>query len=344
VTPRLPAIAFRLLVLVSVWLLGTSTLSLAQEDPTPEVTETQAPAVDPVAAAAEAEDDGLLLVPDVRGMPYVFAKGVLEDSGFAWKVKGKVEGFAVNLVVEQSVKPATKVLDTGAPTIVLTLGKNPDYEETGLPDNDSPYPGTKVVLADGGTPEPASLPETGEDDQAGADESATDDGSAADDGSGAETSTEPTDTGATETEPADTTATEPADTTGDGEAAGATEVDVNVDADVEVTVDARPPAFVVKGAPKEPLDEMPLPDRARKLAKWAAGLAKLTPAALDHYTYQHAWVVTGAKFGWWHGDEALRILIQVDKQMQQTFHVGGKYEATARAALAEVTRKSKEAK
>jgi hypothetical protein len=30
--------------------------------------------------------------------------------------------------------------------------------------------------------------------------------------------------------------------------------------------------------------------------------------------------------------------------MQQTFHVGGKYEATARAALAEVTRKSKEAK
>jgi hypothetical protein len=53
--------------------------------------------------------------------------------------------------------------------------------------------------------------------------------------------------------------------------------------------------------------------------------------------------VTGAEFGWWQGAEALTILIQVDKQLQSKFGTGAKYEAVARAALAEVERKSKAA-
>jgi hypothetical protein len=85
---------------------------------------------------------------------------------------------------------------------------------------------------------------------------------------------------------------------------------------------------------------MPLPDRARELEEWAAKLDKITPAALDHFAYQHAWIVTGAGFGWWNGAEALRILIRVDGKMQQRFDVGREQEVQARAALAEVERKS----
>jgi hypothetical protein len=316
-------IAFRLLVLVAVWLLGTSTLSLAQESQGEE----PAPEAQPAEPEASEEEDGILLVPDVRGFPYVFAKGVLEDAGFAWKVEGKVEGFAVNLVAEQSVKPGTKVIDTGAPTIVLRLEKNPDYEEKGLPDDSSPYPGTKVVLANGGTPEAAVTPEA-------EDEETAEDEDSADEQSSESGTTEPEDTG--ETEPA---GTEPA---GTGEQYDdTTDVNVAVDADVDAGVTLRPPAFVVPGAPEEPLDEMTLPDRAKKLLKWVDELEKATPAALDHFTYQHAWVVTGALFGWWHGEEALQVLIQADEQMQEKFGVGADSEAEARAALAEVRRKSR---
>src|ERR1051326_8613709 len=55
-----------------------------------------------------------LVVPDVRGQIYVFAKGILEDDGFAWQVIGSVQGFAANTVVTQKPKPGTVVLDTGA--------------------------------------------------------------------------------------------------------------------------------------------------------------------------------------------------------------------------------------
>ena len=38
-------------------------------------------------------------IPDVRGKPYVFAKGILQDAGFAWRVEGDVQGYAPNSVV-----------------------------------------------------------------------------------------------------------------------------------------------------------------------------------------------------------------------------------------------------
>jgi hypothetical protein len=326
VTPRFSAILVRLLVLVSVWLLGTSTLSLAQETTDTGASE---PAGLPQTEPAEDGENTILVVPNVRGLPYVFAKGVLEDAGFAWKVKGKVEGLATNIVAEQSVKPGARVLDTGAPTIVLHLDVNPDYDEVGMPDNASPYPGTKVVLATEIDSESAATPENqgvdGTDDQNGGQAGAQ---SQETEPSGAVT--EPA-----EPEPADT---EPADVqTADYEEASNVATDAASEANAE---QSRPAAFSVPGAPREPLNEISLPDRASNLRDWVADLKELTAAGLDHFSYQHAWVVTGAEFGWWQGAEALRTLIDADELLQKKFGTGARFEAVARAALAEVESKS----
>ena len=325
-------IAFRLLVLTAVWLLGTATFSLAQEGGTSTAEQPAQPAETASAAAAELP----LVVPDVRGLPYVFAKGVLEDAGFAWKVKGKVEGYAVDLVSEQSVKPGTRVVDTGAPTIVLYLEKNPDYEERGLPEDTSPYRGTKLVLVSGAEPTAAEPPTTDTTETTETTETAADT-------SGGETATD----SSPETEPAETTSTEPVDTT------PSTEPEATTGAEGETTpsttpaepassgAKTRPRAFLVPGAPREPLDEIPLPARAKRLKAWVAQQIRLTYAALSHWQYQHGWVVAGARFGWWQGARALRILIGVDEEMQRRFSVGYESERIARSALAEVLVKSK---
>jgi hypothetical protein len=103
---------------------------------------------------------------------------------------------------------------------------------------------------------------------------------------------------------------------------------------------ARPPAFIVKNAPKEPLDEIALPTRALRLEAWVAGKPK-TPANVQRWLYQHAWIVTGAKFGWWHGARALQTLISVDQRVQRQWGIGAKSEAVARATLVQVSRKSR---
>src|SRR5215210_4270236 len=99
----------------------------------------------------------------------------------------------------------------------------------------------------------------------------------------------------------------------------------------------RPPAFTLAGAPKEPLDEMTLPARALWLQDWVANRPK-TGVNVRRWVYQHAWIVTGAKFGWWHGAEALQTLIRVDQRVQRRWGVGTKSERVARAALAQVRR------
>jgi len=99
----------------------------------------------------------------------------------------------------------------------------------------------------------------------------------------------------------------------------------------------RPAAFRVTGAPKEPLDEIPLPARARRLEAWVTRRDP-TVANQRHWLYQHAWIVTGARFGWWHGAEALRILIRVDRRVESEWGVGYRSEAVARGALAAVRR------
>jgi hypothetical protein len=103
---------------------------------------------------------------------------------------------------------------------------------------------------------------------------------------------------------------------------------------------SRPPAFTLAGAPKEPLDEITLPARALRLQSWVANRPK-TSANVRHWLYQHAWIVTGAQFGWWHGARALQTLIAVDRQLERQWGIGGKSQAVARAALEQVRRRAR---
>jgi hypothetical protein len=104
---------------------------------------------------------------------------------------------------------------------------------------------------------------------------------------------------------------------------------------------ARPPDFVVVGARKEPLDEMPLPARAAKLGAWLTAHPKNSTANVQHWLFQNAWIVAGARMGWWHGAEALRTLVAVDARTETTWGIGGKSQALARRALAEVEARAK---
>jgi beta-lactam-binding protein with PASTA domain len=87
-----------------------------------------------------------LTVPQVTGQAYVFAKGILQDAGFAWHIIGPVQGYAGNTVVAQEPAAGSVVVDTGAPTITLTLVRNRSYQERGTPDDKAPYGGTAVLL------------------------------------------------------------------------------------------------------------------------------------------------------------------------------------------------------
>ena len=73
-----------------------------------------------------------------------------------------------------------------------------------------------------------------------------------------------------------------------------------------------------------------------KLDAWLDRQSDLSAAGWDHITYQHAWIVTGASFGWWHGAEALRILIRVDEKLQRRFDTGAAFERAARKVLEQV--------
>lgn len=88
-----------------------------------------------------------LVVPDVRREAFVFAKGQLQDAGFAWKVTGGVPGYPANVVVSQSPTPGTKLVDTGAPLITITLQRNKQSGQKGEPEDTSPYAPTANRLA-----------------------------------------------------------------------------------------------------------------------------------------------------------------------------------------------------
>src|SRR5256885_108426 len=85
----------------------------------------------------------------------------------------------------------------------------------------------------------------------------------------------------------------------------------------------------------------PPPARADRLSAWIATKPKLTNANARRWLYQHSWIVTGAKFGWWHGEQALEKLIAVDQRVEQIWGIGHRSERVARAALARVRRESK---
>ena len=275
---RLSALLPRMAALTLIWLLATSTVTFAAAGRAPR----KAPPLAPPAPKAIPT----LVVPDVRRQAYVFAKGILEDGGFAWRVQGPVAGYAANTVSEQRPAPGTKVVDTGSPTIVVTLARNTAYPERGLPENRSPHDGTKLVL-------PASA------------------------------ATKPAKPAAPEKSEA------PAAPAGQPARGGAKQPKASA---------GREPAFRVAGAPAEPLDEMPLPARAHLLERRLSAAPRPTPELVRYWLYQHSWVVTGAKFGWSGGAEALRILVAIDRDLQARWGVGARSEAVARATLADVRR------
>lgn len=119
--PRLTAVA-------AAGLLVSATISLAADKPA---------AMNKPASHGKAARQ-VLVVPDVRHQLFVFASGTLEDGGFGWKVRGSVQGYPANMVVSQSPKPGTHVLNTGAPTITLGLARGKSAE-AGQPQNRSPY-------------------------------------------------------------------------------------------------------------------------------------------------------------------------------------------------------------
>ncbi len=103
----------------------------------------------------------------------------------------------------------------------------------------------------------------------------------------------------------------------------------------------RAPAFRVAGAPREPQGEIALPVRARRLEAWLTPRRSPSRANVRHWLYQHAWIVSGARFGWWHGAAALRTLIRVDRRLESRWGIGHRSEALARRALAEVESKAR---
>lgn len=118
----------RVVAVAAVVLLVSATISLAADKP--------AAMKKPSLHAKAAKQ--VLIVPDVRNQLFVFASGTLEDGGFGWKVRGSVKGFPANMVVSQSPKAGTHVLNTGAPTITLRLARG-KAAEAGTPLDRSPY-------------------------------------------------------------------------------------------------------------------------------------------------------------------------------------------------------------
>jgi hypothetical protein len=249
----------------------------------------ETPAATPPAQPAE---PAVVVVPDVRRQAYVFAKGALEDAGFAYRVAGGVHGYAANTVVAQAPAAGTRLIDTGMPTITLTLAKNAKYAQDGAPEDVSPFPGTPVRLADVAA---VHTPNTSL-------EPATD---------------------------------EPA-----AQAAAVAKPKPAAKPKAAPKADPRTPPFAVPGAPKEPLDEITLIARAHALDKWVAKHPESSTANVNHWLYQHAWIVTGARFGWSHGDEALKVLVAVDRKVEARWGVGSRSRAVAEQALAYVQERS----
>ena len=265
---RLAALLPRLIAAVLVFLLGTATFTYAAERRISSA---------PASAAAPAKPP-VLVVPNVQGQAYVFAKGILEEAGFAWRVEGAVRGYAANSVVEQRPLPGTRVIDTGAPLVVVRLTGNAKHAQ-GRPDDGSRYAATEVRLAEIAASRPKSSLKV-----------------------------VPKRPAVRKAKPA---------------------------------ASARPPAFVVEGARKEPRNEISLPERARRLDAWLARRPAQTSANVQRWLYQNAWIVAGARLGWWHGAEALRILVRADERAVRIWGIGARSLVTARSALDYVEARSR---
>jgi hypothetical protein len=293
---RLGALLPRVVVVAAVWILASGTLTFAAERQLYAHVSAKQPAPAPKPT---------LIVPDIRTQAFVFAKGILEDGGFAWHVVGPVHGYATNRVASQDPAPGTHIEDTGAPTIVLHLARG-NYVETGNPQDDAPYIGTATRLATA-VNAPTKKPAAGKLPLA-----------------------------PPKVSPARKHAAriaKPARRRARTHHAKRTAV--------HRAKVARPAAFHVLGAPKEPLNEISLPARAERLSAWLTPSRRPTAANQRHWLYQHAWIVTGARFGWWHGAAALRTLIRVDRRVESQWGIGSRSETVARRTLAAVEARAK---
>jgi hypothetical protein len=278
VAARLTSVVPRIVALTAILVLASATISFAAE------TQFGAPTIPNQVTVAP---PAVVTVPDVRGQAYVFAKGTLEEAGFAWRVVGIVQGYPANTVASQTPAPGTQVVDTGMPTIHLGLARNGRYAQEGAPENASPYDGTAVKLPGRSKPKAKPAPKPAAKTKAKA---------------------------KPKPKPRPRAKPKPA---------------------------GRPAAFELAGAPAEPLDEPPLTVRARRLERWVRAHPKRTPANVRHWLYQHEWIVTGARFGWYRGAQAVEILIGVDELVQRRWGIGRKSEAAARRALAAVRGKAR---
>ena len=282
----------RLAVLVVVALLATAGLTFAASS-----TLTAQPTTPPETTSELPP----LVVPDVRHQAYVFAKGMLEQGGFAWRVEGSVHGYSANLVASQTPAPGSKLVANGAPTIVLRLQRNAGYAQQGTPEDKSPYagvPGPQVRRR-------APRQDQGQGEDEDQDEAGRCSGSA--EGKGDE------------------------DHRGRGEDESCSE-----EAGGHTYARLRR-ARRAQGAARR--DDAGRPrDEAQRLGLRAS---EAHAAAVDHWLYQHNWIVSGAKFGWSHGAESLRTLVAVDKRVQTLWGVGDDSETVARKALVDVKARSK---
>jgi hypothetical protein len=251
VATRITASLPRAFVALAAGLLATATIGYASEV-----------RVKPQRHHAIAAKRHRMIVPDVRNQVFVFAKGMLEDDGFAWAVAGGVHGFAPNRVISQTPAPGTRIFDTGSPTITLELERTSGYAENGAPEDRSPYAATKIVVFH---PE---LPK-------------------------AKTPARP----------------KKARATGSG------------------------PAFVVPGAPSQPAGTSSLPTLAHNLASWINHHPHASSAHTRHWLSAHAWITTGARFGWSGGAESLTILIRADKRAEHLWKVGSQNRKLAEETL-----------
>ncbi len=338
-TLRSRAIARRLLVVVPLALLAAG-VTLAFGAP-----QAEAPLPAP-AVAAPAPVVPIVVVPDLRWQAYVFARGILLDKGFAWTVDGAVQGYAANIVVKQTPRPGTRLVDTGAPTIHLLLRVNPHAPELGNPMSGSTYSGTTVV-----TPAAfaaAARKQAAEERLRAAEEErqvrAAVRAAAVEAAAAVRTATAAV-KAALNRQYGAVPRGDGKESRGTKRAAARWAAPANRAALAKRVVPlrrtaaptlARPPAFAVAGAPREPLEELPLPTRAALLARWIALRLPLTAANRHHFLYQHAWVVTGARFGWWHGAEALRTLVAADRRLERQWRLAAARRVEAERALVEV--------
>ena len=296
-----------MVVLGLIWLLATGTLTYAAGQ--------QLATKAPKAQTAAVTPRPTLVVPDVRGQAFVFAKGILEDSGFGWRVTGGVQGYATNVVATQQPAPGTRVQDTGAPMLKLTLRRG-TYGQDGHPENTAPYSGTSVVLektAAAAARKPAAAAK------------------------------KPAAAAKKPAAAAKKTIVRKAVAKRAVKRArrAAAKPKLKLVPRKHLSVRARRAAFTLPGAPKEPVDEIPLPQRADRLARWIDSRPQRTSSNVQRWLYQHAWIVTGAGFGWSQGDDALVKLIAVDRQVERMWGLGHRSEAVARATLAEVRRRER---